>query len=360
MFRLIDRYILKKYLTTFFFMVFALVMIICVIDFTEKNEDFIQQNVGMDKVLLDYYFNFIPYLANFLSPITIFLSTILVTAQMASHTEIIAILSSGVSFRRILWSYAQGAILLGLLIFYLIGWVIPKANITRVDFEIQYTKKQYYYDEKNTHIRLDSNNYAYINRYNNVINVGYDFTLERFENKELVEKLRAQRVDWDSTRKSWVIKKYWVRKYKDGKEELSYKKASIDTVLNIAPGDFKSQFKKHEIMTLPELEQYIAEEKERGIVNLEAFIIDRYERYTYPFAIIILTMIGVIVSARKSREGIGMQILLGIILAFVYILFVLAGRAFTESNTIPPLLSAWLPNIVFTGIGLVLYRTIPR
>lgn len=360
MFKIIDRYILKKYFATFFFMVFALVLIICVIDFTEKNDDFIRQNVTIKQILVDYYLMFMPYLANFLSPITIFLSTILVTGQMASHTEIIAILSSGASFKRVLWSYLQGAVLLALLIFWMIGWVIPKANITRVDFEIRYTNKQYYYDEKNTHVRLDSNNYAYINRYNNVINVGYDFTLERFENKELVEKFMTQRIDWDSTINKWHINKYSIRTLKDGKENLAYFNTPIDTVINISPADFKSQFKRNEIMTLTELQDYINLEKERGIVNLEAFIIDKYERYTYPFAVIILTMIGVIVSARKSREGIGMQIVLGIILAFVYILFVLAGRAFTESNLLHPLLSAWIPNIVFTCIGLFLYRTLPK
>lgn len=360
MFKLIDRYILKKYFLTFFFMVFALVMIICVIDFTEKNDDFIRQNVTVGQIWWDYYFNFMPYLANFLSPITIFLSTILVTGQMASHTEIIAILSSGASLRRVLWSYIQGAVLLGIAIFFMIGWVIPKANINRIAFEIEYTKKQYYYDEKNTHVRLDSNNYAYINRYNNVINVGYDFTLERFENKQLVEKFSAERIDWDTTSGKWKVRKYNIRTYKDGEENLAYFKTPIDTILDLSPSDFASQFKRNETMTLTELEEYIAKEKERGVINLESFIIDKYERYTYPFAVIILTVIGVIVSARKSREGIGMQIVLGILLAFVYILFVMAGRAFTESNTFHPLLSAWMPNLVFTFIGIFLYRTLPK
>ncbi len=360
MFKLIDRYILKKYFLTFFFMVFALVMIICVIDFTEKNDDFIRQNVTIKQILVDYYLNFMPYLANFLSPITIFLSTILVTGRLASHTEIIAILSSGASFKRVMWSYIQGSVLLGILIFLMIGWVIPKANITRIAFEIEYTKKQYYYDEKNTHVRLDSNTYAYVNRYNNVINVGYDFTLERFKDKQLVEKLSTARIDWDTTANKWKIRKYSIRTYKDGKENLAYYNTPIDTILGISPDDFSSQFKLNETMTLPELEKYIQKEKKRGIVNLESFIIDKYERYTYPFAVIILTMIGVIVSARKSREGIGMQIVLGIILAFIYILFVMAGRAFTESALLHPLLSAWMPNIVFTCIGLFLYRTLPK
>lgn len=356
----LDRYILKQYLGTFVYTVLVLVTIICVIDFTEKNDNFIENKAPWDRVLIDYYLNLYPFFINLLSPILVFVSTILVTAQLAAKTEIIAILSSGVSFLRLLRVYAIGAIFLGILNFIMIGWLIPKANKTRVNFEVEYLNKQYNFDQKNFHMAVSENTYAYLERYNNQIDVGYRFTLETMKNNKIVSRLTSDRINWDAENESWQIRNYAIRTLtKDGDESLIQGK-NLDTTINMNPSDFRSQLKKNETLNLTELEEYITELSRRGLPGVDLYIREKYERYTYPFAMIILTLIGVIMSARKSREGIGFQILMGFVLAFAYIIFVLVGRNFTESEFLHPLFNAWLPNIIFSFIGIFLYRTIPK
>lgn len=358
--KILDLYILKKYIGAFLFVVFCLVAIICIIDYAEKNEDYMQASLTFGEVFMGYYIHMIPYLVNFLSPITVFVSTILITAQLASHTEIIAILSSGVSFIRFIASYVMGAIFLGVIVFFLLGWVIPKSNQKRVDFEIQYLDKKTNFDRKNIHLRLAPELYAYIESYNHSANMGYQFSLEKMNGKEVVEKLTANKIAWDTTKNKWHIYKYENRIFKDGKEEIVTSKG-VDTTLNLFPKDLMNIAKRHQTLTIPELNAFIKEQKVRGLEDVRVYMIEKYERMTYPLAIIILTVMAVIVSARKSREGVGLQILMGLVLAMIYILFVMTARSFAQGDGgIHPLLAALLPNIVFTIVSIVLYRTVPR
>ncbi len=354
----LDWYILRQYIGTYIFVVLVFVTIICVIDFTEKNDDLLEQNVPISEVLIDYYANLYPYFINFLSPVMIFISTILVTSRMASHTEIVAILSSGVSFLRFLWSYMIGAILVAGLTFALIGWIIPKANETRVQFELNYLEPSVK-TRKDNHLQIATNVYAYASSFSRHVNSAHKFTLEKIVDKEVVERLSADHAIYDTTLGIWHIRKYTVRKYLDGKETIEQGR-NMDTTLNLYPKDFKYEYKFFETLTLPEINDYIEELKFRGLPGVEIYITEKYERITYPFAIIILTVLGVLVSARKSRQGVGGQIVLGILLALLYISFLLVGRSFTQSEMMHPLFNAWLPNIVFSLIGVVLYRAIPK
>jgi lipopolysaccharide export system permease protein len=355
--KILDKYILRKFISTFLFVVLLFVLILSVIDFTEKNEDFIRSKApGME--ILMYYAHFMPYMANLLSPITVFIATVFVTANMASHTEIIAILSSGVSFKRFILPYLIGATFIGIGTFILIEWVIPNGNKKRIAFENQYIKEKVPYKD-NTHLKIGPNTYIYLLSYNNMLDEGYQFSLETIENNQLKSKLKSNRIVWQPKKKMWLLDRYVVRKF-DGNKETMIEGENKDTIINLLPKDFGSTYQLHETFTMSELDNYINELKERGSENIETYLIEKYERYTYPFAIVILTVIGVIVSVRKAREGVGFQIAFGFLLAFIYILFVLMSRGIASVGSIGPLLASWIPNIVFSCIGLVMYKTVPR
>jgi lipopolysaccharide export system permease protein len=357
--KILDKYILKRFLVTFVYVVILLVVVICVIDYTERNGDFLRSNVPFKEIIGTYYLNFMPYLANMLSPITIFIAAVFVTARFAAHTEIIAILSSGVSFKRLLVPYVIGASLVGLCTFLLINWVIPNANKERLAFENQYLKGRYYYDGRNIHLKIAPETYVYMESYNNVMNVGYQFTLETVDGIELLSKLKTNKIIWQPDKEAWLLDKYTIREFKDGKEIIN-SGFNKDTVINLSPADFEDNNSLHETFTLPELEDYIKKLQDRGAENTEVYLTEKYERYTYPFAIIILTIIGVIVSARKSREGTGFQIAFGFLLAFIYIIFVIMSRSMAQVGSMGPLMAAWIPNIIFSVIGMIMYKTVPR
>ena len=357
--KILDLYILKKYLKTFAFTVGLLVAVICVIDFVEKNDDFIKHSLGFGFVMRQYFLPVVPFYANLLSPITIFIATVFVTARLASHTEIIAMLSSGMSFRRLLLPYCMGAVLVGALVFGLIGWVIPVANKTRVAFEVKYVKNPYSFTGHDVHFKVAPNAYVYLGTYNNAANIGYNFALEIINGTKLVRKVQADAISWNEGKKMWHLEPQTVRTF-DGEREKLFKRPARDTVLNLFPKDFASTFRLEETLTNPELQQFIQTKIERGADDTSLYLVELYSRQSYPFAILILTVMGVIVSARKARGGVGLQIALGFALAFVYLVFVVISRGFASVGTLTPWLAAWLPTLVFTGIAGVLYRFVPR
>jgi lipopolysaccharide export system permease protein len=357
--KILDRYILKQYLVSFVFVVVLLVAVICVIDYTEKNENFLTKNVSAREIFLVYYANFIPYLVNILSPLIVFITTVFVTARLASRTEIIAILSSGTSFVRILKPYLIGSMMISIVIFYMHGYLIPRANKIRHQFENTYIRSQYYYDERNIHIKIAPNTFLYMESYNNTINCGYQVTLEYIDSGRVKEKLSASRLIWDKDLEKWRLE-FWTRHTFEGLYETQSRGDRMDTVLNIHPSDFATQHLMNEQLTIDELDMHIKKLKDRGAENVEPYLIEKYERYTYPFAIIILSIIGVIVASRKTREGIGLQIALGFLLAFVYIITIIVSRSVANTGNLPPELSAWVPNIIFGVIGIIMYFRVPK
>lgn len=357
--KILDKYLLRKFLSTFVFVVCILMAVLVVIDFTEKNDDFIRTNPPLKEILLDHYLNFIPYYANLLSPITVFIATVFVTSQLAARTEIVAMLSAGISFNRLLVPYIIGASIIGAFTFLAVSYVIPIANRGRIGFEIKYVKDPFSFDKRNVHFKVSPETYVSLESYNNSLQTGYQFTIETIKGTTMSSKLWAERVVWQPEKKKWRLENIRERNWKAGTETISFRQ-SRDTTLNMAPSDFESNWQRNETMTTPELDTYIANEELRGSENLAPYYVERYLRVTYPFAILILTLIGVILSARKSREGPGFQIALGFVLAFIYIIFFVMSRSIAVAGNIDPLLACWLPNMVFTVIGLVLYKTVPR
>lgn len=356
--KILDLYILKKFLSAFFFVVAILVTIVCVIDLTEKNDDFIEHNLSFSQIL-GYYIVFIPYIANFITPIIVFIATVFTASKMAGHTEIIAILSSGVSFKRMIAPFMAGACIIAALSFWVTGYILPNANKKRVAFEIAYVKSPYRNTEKNIHLKIGPNSYAYMESYNNTNDVGYRFTLEKIDGTKLAAKLQARRIEWNEEKEKWILKEWQLRQF-DGLNEAVSQGSEMDTTLAMVPKDFGSTYHLQETFTLPELKAYITELKARGADNIIIYEIEKYIRYMTPFAALILTFIGLIMSSRKSRGGSGLMIAIGFLLMFLYIVLFVFAKSIAEAKSMPPLLAVWVPNILFTIIGLVLYRTVPR
>ncbi|MVM28714.1 LptF/LptG family permease [Spirosoma sp. HMF4905] len=357
--KLLDAYILKRFLQTYIFVVMVIVLVVVMIDYTEKVDNFHKTHAPGNEILFDYYLNFVPYWANYISPLMVFIATVFLTSRLAARTEIIAILSTGVSFMRLLFPYVLGASVLAVATYFMVNYVIPKANKTRIAFEIKYINDSFTYSGRNVHLKIAPNTYAYLESYNNLTNTGYKFTLEQVDGNQLKQKLTADRIEWDDKKKKWSVVDYKIRAI-NGLHETLTPGARIDTTLNLKPDDFSSNFNLYETLTRPELNKRIELLQSRGSDGIEIYQIEKYSRDTRPFAIIILTVIGVIMSARKSRRGVGWQVALGFILAFTYLLFFMLAKGIAESGNLNPIAAVWLPNAIFALIGVLLYNTIPR
>lgn len=375
--KILDRYILKSLLSTFFFVVLILLAVITVIDLTEKMDKFAKAGVSSAQIA-GYYVDYISWIGSFITPITMFIATVYVCARMAGHTEVVAILSSGVSFRRFMLPFFIGAGIIGVISFVLNGWIIPDSNKSRLAFDVQYLKNKFYYDKRNIHIQVAPDVYLYMQSYNNNTNTGYNFSMERFKDNRLMEKLTANRIEWDSTVQKWTLRDYKIKKV-DRVFEMTANPASaldtaettfiqdslvmgesLDTTLVIHPKEFESDYRKYDGMTLNELNDYIRTLKARGSTGVEAYEVEKYTRYSSPFTIFILVFMAVIVSSRKSRGGTGLQIAVGFVLSFVFILFFTLFRTFAEAGSTPPQISVWIPNITFALISLGMYKYVPR
>lgn len=355
----IDIYIIKKFLGTYFFAIALIVSISIVFDLSEKVDNFIENNAPLKAVVL-YYLYFIPWLANLLSSLFTFIAVIFFTSKLAYNTEIIAILSNGISFRRILFPYFIAATFIAILSFGLMGWVIPFSNEHRISFELSYIKGQRPEVQRNIHMQIDTGKYLSMRSYDPRKQQGYKFSLEKYKNGELVSKLRSDKILWDSVSTSWKVKNYYIRNLDPLGEDKLIEGKEIDTTLSVGPKDFEQQADYVVTMDMGELNDFIKRRRMHGAENLEAYLIEKHRRYSYPFSTFILTLIGVFLSSRKVRGGMGMQIGIGITLSFAYILFMRFARMYALTGTIEPSIAVWIPNIIFAFIALSLYRFAPK
>jgi lipopolysaccharide export system permease protein len=357
---IIDRYIIWKFLGTFFFAIVLIMGIAVIFDISEKIDDFLENSVSLNEIIFKYYLNFIPYFAVLFSSLFIFISVIFFTSKMAYNTEIIAILNSGMSFRRMMYPYFLSAVFLSLFSYSLSDFVIPKANRVRLEFEERYIhSRPVSFNQRNVHKQIEPGVYIYMESYSNVSEIGYRFSMEQFEDGHLVSKLLSDYIRWDSTKTKWTIHNYYIRELNGIKETITEGKM-IDTTLNMHPDEFKRRMNFVETMSISELNDFIDHLRLQGSDNIEAFIIERDKRVAFPFSTFILTLIGVSLSTRKVRGGIGVHIGTGLLLAFSYILFMQFSSQFAISGAVSPLIAAWIPNILFAIIGLFLYRMAPK
>lgn len=354
----IDYYIIKKFLGTFFFALALIIVVSVVFDFSEKVDDFIDNKAPLRAIFLDYYLNFIPYFTNLYTHLFVFIAVIYFTSKMATHSEVIAILSCGVSYRRLMVPYLLAASLIAVLTFVLGNYVIPYSNVNRLKFEEKYFNKAYRNTDRNIHKQLSPNTFIFLESYNTRSDYGSRFTLEKIENGELVSKMTANNIRWDTASQKWQANKYWIREL-DGLKETITEGETIDTTLNMFPEEFKRAHNIVESMPTPELREFIAQEKSRGQGSVLYFI-ELYRRTAAPFAVFIMTIIGVSLSTRKFRGGMGMHIGFGIALSFSYILFMQISKEFSVSGNLKPFMGVWIPNIIYSLIAFYLYRIAPK
>ena len=355
----LDRYILKKFLGTFVVSILLIILIVIVFDISEKIEDFLKPDITVHEIIFDYYVNFIPYFVNLFSHLFVFISVIFFTSRMAARTEIVAILCSGISFNRFLRPYIIGASLIAFTSIFLNTWLIPIANKTRLDFMNKYIDKDYVYNGRDIHRQISPGVFIYMEAYNSIENTGSRFTIEKLKGQELVMKLSAREIRWDSLKNDWAILDYSCRFINRRKEYLT-KGNEKDTVLNLSPKDFSRAENRTESMTSPELSAFIESEKMKGSDNVQLYEIEKYKRIAFPFATFILTIIAVAVSSRKVRGGIGRQLGFGISLSFIFIFFMQLFISYAQSGVIPAYIAVWIPNAIFAVIAIYMLRKAPK
>jgi lipopolysaccharide export system permease protein len=358
--KLIDKYIIRKFLGTFFFSLVLILTIAVVFDFAEKVDNFMEKNAPVKAIIFDYYFNFIPYFATLFAPLFVFISVIFFTSKMAISTEIIAILNSGMSFKRMMWPYFLSAVVIAVFAFMLTNFVIPKSNLIRMDFEDKYYRSSSRkVTVENIHRMVFPKIYVFMGSYNPLSKRGQNFTIEKLDSGRLVSKLSAPSVTYDTAKNKWTATNYYIREI-IGDEEIFKKGKLIDTTLTIRPEDFSRDPGFVGTMTYRELNDYIDLLRLQGSDELKLFLIEKHRRFANPFAVFILTLIGVSLSSRKIRGGLGMNIGIGLVLSFSYILFLQFASQFSLKGNLGPMLAMWIPNILYSVIALVLYRLAPK
>lgn len=352
-FKIIDRYILGKFLGTYFMVIVLMLAVIAMFDVTEKLDAFL--TAPLKETIFDYFLSFLPYFANQLSPLFVFISVIFFTSKMAGNSEITAILSSGISFRRLLWPYMLGAAFIAIMTFALSNHLIPPTNVKRIAYTNKYVKNKRVDYGTNIQLQVRPGVVAFMSRFDNTSKTGFNFSLDRFEGKALVSRLTARTVSFDTLKNyHWVLHDYMIRDFK-GTKEIIKTGNSLDTVITIEPRDFLISSNDQETMTTPQLTEYVEKQKQRGVANIKGFEIEKEKRYAATAAAFILTLIGMSLSSRKSKGGMGINIGIGLALSFSYILFSTVTSSFAISGLTTPFIAMEIPNVVYLLIGIILY-----
>jgi len=356
----LDRYIISKFLTTFFFALGLISVVAIVIDLAEKIDDFIQNNASTYQLIFDYYIYFIPWFYNLFNNLFVFIAVIFFTSRLAVNSEIVAMLAGGVSFRRLLRPYLIAASILAVLSFFMNTWVIPYCNEQKVDFENQYIngRKNQEDWQRNVHRQLSPGEYMFIDNFSKKDSVGYKFTLEKFENRVLVYKLAGERFSFNTETGKWHVENYYERKFGEIEELNKGTEKDIDIAFN--PHEFFLRKDDVGIYSTPKLNEIIAAERMRGAEKIEFYLVEKYRRFAMPFSTLILTLIGFSIASRKVKGGRGMHLGFGLGLAFSFIFLSQLTFTFAYAGDMSPLLAVWLPNIIYLIIGLVLYRLAPK
>lgn len=358
--KILDLYIIKKFIFTFFIALLLIIGIVIIFDISEKIDDFVSREAPLKAIILDYYLNFIPYFMNMFSPLFVFITVIFFTSKMAADSEIVAILSCGISFHRMMLPYIFSATLIAIFSLCLNLFIIPEANKTRSAFEAKYIRGHHVTTNRNVHYQISPGEFVFVESFSSWNNTAYRFTLEKIENNQLTSKLSAETAVWDSTFSGWKLKKYFIRDYTEGLEDHIRSGAQLDTVINLKVSDLVTQKNSTETLSYKELNQMIETQKMRGDTNVKLAQMEKHKRFALPFSAFILTIMGVALSSKKRRGGIGWNIGIGIALSFSYILFLRFSEMFVHTNTLPPAIALWLPNVLFAGIAAFLYKIAPK
>lgn len=351
----LDWYIIKRFLGAFLLALGLFTVIIIVFDLSEKIDDLIENEAPFSEIMLNYYINWVPFLLNLFSPVFVFIAVIFFTSKMAQKSEIVAILAGGVSYVRLLVPYVITAILLAFLSFNLYAWIIPKADKERVNFENTYIRDRDSYSSHSIKRQIRPGVIMTLSDFNYRDSFGVRLNLETIHEGKLKSKLSAEYLKWNRETNSWMIEKYRIRTFKGEKESI-YMGSKMDTMIRFNPEDFFRRNEDVQMFNMAELNEMIEAEIITGTGNTFFYQTEKYKRIASPFAIIVLTVIGVSVASRKSRGGIGLNLGVGVLISFVYLIVIQFFQAYGSSGSMHPLLAVWIPNIVFSGVAYVLYR----
>ena len=358
----LDWYIIKKFIGTYVFSILLIMAIAIVFDVNQNLSKFIQYHAPLKAIVFDYYMNFIPYYANLFSALFVFISVIFFTSKLAGNSEIIAMLASGVSFKRLMRPYMISCVLISMLSYYLSAYVIPQGNIMRQNFETTYKNKKKTTAAENVQLQVGKGVIAYIQHYDNTTKRGYGFSLDKFEDKKLVSHMTATDIQYDTisdTKFQWRANNWKIRELKGLREHIT-SGVRKDTVIMMEPADLVYSKGQQETFTSPELYDFITKQIDRGSGNVVQYQVEYHKRIAASFASFILTIIGMSLSARKRKGGMGMYLGLGLALSAMYILLQAISSTFAVNANFPPMIAAWIPNIIFAVVAYFCYRQAPN
>lgn len=367
MIKLIDWYILRKFISTTVFMVLIFSVISVVIDASEKTDDFVKSGLPAYKIITQYYFGFVPFIISMIFPLMSFIAVIFFTSKMAGRSEIVAILAGGVPFNRFLRPYMIGALFLGGCFWVSTQYLIPRANVLRGNFQAKYIDSKSSYEisqnagkPSNYYIRIDSNSFAGVRNYDTLSkSANGGFFMQRIVDNKMVYNLRADYLKWDTATKGWKLENA-VERYFDGPIETVRQIPSMPINLNVKPGAIRPDKYLKDKMTSPELREFIREEEKRGSEGLNDYKVERYRRDATPFSVVILTLIGAVVASRKTRGGSGLHLAVGIVTAALFVVMDKFSLTFSTKGSFSPMLAAWTPNIIFGMVAVWLYKFAPK
>ncbi len=358
----LDRYIITKFIGTYIYSIILIISIAIVFDVNENLSKFSTYGAPLKAIAFDYYANFVPYFANLFSPLFVFIAVIFFTSKLAGNSEIIAMLAAGVSFKRLMRPYYLSAALIALVNYYLGAYIIPHGNIIRQDFEAKYKNADKITSASNVQLMVGPGVIAYIQQYDDNTKSGYGFSLDKFDKKKLVSHMTASTIRYDTIsedRFHWKAQNYKIRTLKGLREEIK-SGSVIDTVIHMEPMDLVFSKGQQETLTSDELRQYISKQTERGSSNVVQYEVEYHKRIATSFASFILTIIGASLSSRKRKGGMGVSLGIGLGLSFSYILLQTISATFAINADTPPILAAWIPNILYAIIAYFCYRQAPN
>ena len=359
--KILDWYIIKKFISTYLVSLLIVVAIVIIFDISEKIDSFVEREAPLHEIIFEYYLNFLPYILNMFSPLFVFITVIFFTSKLAANSEIIAMLSSGISFNRLLMPYMASAAFAAILSLTLGMYVIPPANYHRLEFEQKYIKgARFFNTNHNIHYQLEPGLFVYVESFSSWNNSVNRFTLESIEDNKLVSKLTANSAVWDEEKGCWSCKQYFIRSYDEHGNEKIETGAVKDTVIALTLEDFYRRKNVVETLPIKELNELIDMQNLRGDKMVSYALIEKHTRIATPFSAFILTLMGVALSSRKRRGGLGLNIGIGVALSFSYILFMRFSQMFVQTGTLPPWLAVWLPNMIYAVIALFVYRMAPK
>ncbi len=358
----LDWYIIKKFIGTYFFSIALIISIAIVFDVNENLAKFSQYHAPLRAIVFDYYANFVPYFANLFSPLFVFIAVIFFTSKLAGNSEIISMLAAGVSFKRLMRPYMISCIVISSLSFYLSSYVIPHGTVIRQNFESMYKNKKRNTSAENVQLQVGKGVIAYIQHYDNNMKKGYGFSLDKFENKRLVSHLTASEIQYDTisdSKYNWKLSNWKIRNMRGLREKIT-SGVKMDSVIMMEPTDMVYSKGQQETFTSPELKDYISKQIGRGSGNVVQYQVEYHKRIASSFASFILTTIGLSLSSRKRKGGMGLYLGIGLALSFGYIMLQTVSSTFAINADTPPMLAAWIPNMIFAVVAYFCYRNAPN